>query len=108
MNKIRAIVKHPTEPFGHMISLDNDLNTFQRIVGGYIETVTLSEGLVMICNEEGVLLKLARNCFVRQKLGYVNIWHDVLGTIVVVGAKEDDFTDVPITLQEWQEHYLRR
>ena len=37
------------------------LEAMQQIVGGYIENVTLEDGIGLICNEEGKLHKLSEN-----------------------------------------------
>jgi hypothetical protein len=37
------------------------LEAMQQIVGGYIENVTLEDGIGLICNEEGKLHKLPEN-----------------------------------------------
>lgn len=85
--KIRAIVKRPHEPIGHQIFIDNDLKTFQDVVGGYIEAVTICSDLVILCNEDGIHQRLPFNC---------NLFgHDFFGTLVFVGAKGDDFADYP-------------
>lgn len=92
--KIRAIVKRPTEPIGHMITLDNTLETYQKIVGGNIETVTFLRGVRLICNEEGKLRGLPAN---------IRMMGDVIaGACVVVGVAGEDFCDCPIDLETWK------
>lgn len=95
MNKIKAIIKRPDEEFGHMTWISDTLENLQKTVGGYIETVTLAQDLVVICNEEGRLQGLEPNCTVRGV--------DFVGTIAVVGVDGDAFADVPIELREWKE-----
>lgn len=85
---MRAIVKEPgKEPIEALI--ENNLETFQRIVGGYIEPVTIDEGVVLLCNEEGKLLGLEPNFF----LGAIGDL--ILGTVVIVGAQGDEFVSLP-------------
>jgi len=50
---IRVIIKREHEPYGHSILIENTLEQFQKIVGGYIETVPIDDKNVMIVNEEG-------------------------------------------------------
>jgi hypothetical protein len=38
------------------VTITNELAEFQRLVGGYIEAVHLQCGLLLICNEEGLLI----------------------------------------------------
>jgi len=83
---VRALVFAPgTAPAE--ADIDDDLETLQRVVGGYIETATefdLPEGATAYVNEDGTRLELQRN------RGY-------RGTIVVVGFDVDgvqiDLTD---------------
>ena len=43
------------------IEITDDLKTMQQLVHGYIEAVTLPDNLVLVCNEEGRLLRLTLN-----------------------------------------------
>ena len=98
--KIKAIVKRPDEMHGHVTWISNTLENLQRIVEGYIETLTLkvdpdSEPFVIICNEEGLINDLPYNCTVGG--------HQLFGEIAVVGVNGDEFGDVPLSLREWKE-----
>lgn len=93
--KIKAIVKRADEPRGHMTSISCSLKNLQNIVEGYIETVTIGPGLVIICNEEGRLRGLPYNC---EVAGITFV-----GDIICIGAEGDEFADVPISLKEWDE-----
>lgn len=66
--------------------IENDLKAFQEAVGGYIEAVTLATDCIIICNEEGMLQGLPHNCRV------ANV--DFCGTILVVGARGDEFASL--------------
>ena len=83
---MKAIRKKPGyEP--ELIDIDNTLKALQQEVGGYIEAVTLPYGAALICNEEGRILGLPDNgrvCGV-----------DVVGTVLIVGTKGEEFCDVP-------------
>ena len=95
MVKILAIIKRPDEKYGHVTWISDTLANLQRNVGGYIETVTFPDGLVVICNEEGKLRNLPENCKVNGV--------PFVGDIIAVGADDGEgFTDVPVTLQEWK------
>lgn len=41
--------------------VEEGLKPLQALVGGMIETVTLSRGLILVCNEEGRLMGLPPN-----------------------------------------------
>ena len=101
--KIRAIIKRPDEPFGHMTNISNTLANLQNTVGGYIETITIRDGLVIVCNEEGKLKGLAPNFRIPGD--------EIVGTVIICGEKPgedgDEFCDIPIEFAEWKE-YLKR
>lgn len=95
---MKAIKKLPFDPFapaGRIIDIDNTLEALQAAIGGYIETVTLrSRGVCILCDEEGRIYREPHNCRVDGI--------DFCGTILVVGVDGDDFTDCPLTLEEWE------
>lgn len=83
---MKAIRKKPgAQP--EIIEVDNTLAALQQEVGGYIETVSIADDVVIICNEEGRLCGLPYNC---RLVGV-----DFVGTILVVGRNKDEFCDVP-------------
>lgn len=83
---MKAIRKKPDcEP--EVIEVDNTLAALQQEVEVYIEVITLPYGAALICNEDGRILGLPDNgrvCGV-----------DVVGTVLIVGTKDDEFCDVP-------------
>lgn len=95
---MKAIIKRAYEPVGRIREIDNTLESLQKTVGGYIEVVTLCTDLAIICDEEGRLKGLPRNC---QICGA-----DFVGTIVAVGVDGDEFCDCPLTLEDWEERWL--
>lgn len=102
MEKIKVFMKRPDSPKGYMTYVSNTLENLQKNVEGYIETVTLwvqrldekaeDVKIVVICNEEGRLLKMPYCCTV---MGI-----DFVGTIMICGVDGENFTDIPITMQE--------
>lgn len=86
-NWIRVLVKKPGEPIKEDL-IENKLEAFQQIVGGYIQTVmiTTTENVVMICNEEGKLLGLPHNFYFAGD--------HIVGTVIFVSQKDDDFTGI--------------
>jgi len=100
---MRALYKSPTDTGFREIVVQNKLETLQELVGGYIETVTIRPGVVVICNEEGRITGLDPNCEVKVEtlLGQGTV--DFCGEIVVVGAEGDKFCDLPewVTRKEW-------
>ena len=84
-NFIWVLVKQPGKPVVKDL-IPNDLETFQQLDGGYIETVMLPQNTVMIVNEEGKLKGLPHNFFYAGD--------DIVGTAVFCSQKDDDFTDI--------------
>lgn len=93
--KIKAIIKRPDEEFGHMTNISERLENLQRTVGGYIECVSPDPRIVIICNEEGKLIGLEPNMKIPGDI--------ICGTIIVVGISGEDFSDVPISFEEWKQ-----
>jgi len=88
---MKAIIKAPGEK-PKQIVVPNNLETLQQLVGGYIETVTIHKDpdIIILCNEEGRLDGEEFNCEVCG----INF----VGTIVFIGAAEDEFADCPISV----------
>lgn len=84
--KIFVWVKRPGEEPKH-VWVSNSLKALQKNVGGYIETATFGN-LVVICNEEGRNMGLPRNCGIAGT--------DFVGTIILAGVKGDEFANCPI------------
>ena len=96
---MKAIKKLPFDPFapaGRIIDIDNTLKALQQAVGGHIEPVTLRSrpDVCVLCDEEGLIYNLPYNCRIDGV--------DLVGTILAVGVDGDEFTDCPLTLEEWE------
>lgn len=87
---MKALIKNPGDESFREIITENDLKSLQRLVGGYIETVTLATDACIICNEEGRIMGMPRNC------NYCGI--DFVGPILIVGVDEADFCDCPMSV----------
>jgi hypothetical protein len=106
---MKVIIKRPCDQFGEETTIPNTLRALQEAVGGYIETVTLDNGVVLICNEEGRLRDMPYN-FTLRFLHYFNPTDAVevrphqmiFGTVIACGAKEDQLADIPIDFNEWK------
>lgn len=104
MEKIKVIVKRIDEEVGHMTHISNTLENLQKTVGGYIETVTLPGGVVVICDEEGVIKGKDYNCTIFPQ--NVGARESFLGDIIVCGARGSELSDVPIDMKTWRKLYL--
>lgn len=85
-NQILVLIKEPGKLARLDPLFDNTLEAFQEAVGGYIETVTIQDGVVIICNEEGRLMGLGPNVEINGI--------DFVGTILAVGVKGDEFSSL--------------
>lgn len=81
--KIKIVVKKPG-CISTIATIPNTLNALQGLVHGYIETVTLGNGLVLIMDEEGRLK--GRSANIETKL-----YGTIVGTVLVTAADGDKF-----------------
>ena len=89
--KIKVLIKRPDSKI-YSTHISDTLENLQKIVGGYIETVTLWQDATVICNEEGRIKELPYNCNIAGV--------DFYGTVIIVGVDGEEFGDVPIDLKE--------
>ena len=85
---MRAIYKAPGKD-PQTVEIENTLSVLQQIVGGYIETVRISDNGILIMNEEGKLLGLEPNFY----LGAIG--DTIVGPVLIVGENGDEFADLP-------------
>lgn len=92
---MRAMKIEPGKPI-EIIDVKNKLRALQLQVGGYIETVPLSEDSVMIVDEEGMLKQYQHN----DLASYISGVH-IYGTALIVGVDGEEFTDCPEQFFIW-------
>lgn len=88
--KILVLIKEPGKLANLEPLFDNTLEAFQKAVGGYIETVTIQDDLVLICNEEGRLLGLEPNVVINGI--------EFVGPVIVAGVKGYEFSSIKSSL----------
>lgn len=89
--KISILIKEPGKD-AYRKEIDNTLESLQREVGGYIETVTFEENLVLICDGEGRLKNKPAN--------FTFIGNVFVGTVLLAGADGADFASLPECTEE--------
>ena len=99
---MKIIIKRPCDQFGEEATIPNTLRALQKTVGGYIETVTLDNGVVLICNEEGKIRDMPYNFTHRQMFGAIPLQYPIFGTVIACGVDGDEFADIPIDFNEWK------
>ena len=93
MKKIKAFIKEPGKN-PHVSYISDSLENLQKWVGGYIETVTIAQDLIVICNEEGLILDLPFNCQICGANFY--------GTLLFVGSDGEELDDVGMSWQDFK------
>lgn len=82
-SKLNVVIKEPgKEPF--IKEIEDDLTTYQEILGGMMEMVPFEKGQVLLCNEEGKLKGLEPNLILPS--GEI-----IVGTAIIVGTDEEEF-----------------
>ena len=88
------VVKPMTQPF--VQTIPNTLEAMQKLVGGDIEAVyPFDDPVALVCNEEGKLLDLLPNRFLRDENG--TPYDYIAGTFFVAGLGEEDFKSLSQT-----------
>ena len=84
-------------------TIKNDLESLQKMVGGYIEAVyPYEDPVAIVCNEEGKINGMELNRALRDDSGKI---YDILaGPFLVVGLGEEDFDSLS---KEHQEKYQK-
>ena len=91
---MRAIIKEVGKA-PYIKDIDNTLEIFKKLVGGYIEVVRMDEDILIICNEEGKLQGLPPNFTIGRDF--------IAGTAVFVSFDgKEDFT----SLTDFQIDYI--
>jgi hypothetical protein len=85
-NQILVLTKQPGKSADLEPLFCNKLEAFQEFVGGYIETFTLQNDMVVICNEEGRLLDMKHNVVING-VAFV-------GPVIIAGVKGDEFSSI--------------
>lgn len=80
---MRAILKTPDSEELKVVEVANRLGALQEAVEGWIECVTLRDGICLIVNEEGKYSNLPVNCRFRGD------W--IKGNMLFVGSNGEDF-----------------
>lgn len=88
---ITVMVKNPGHPWREL-RVRNELSKSQTLVGWYIETVPVDEGMLLLVNEDGKLRGMEPNFEYRKDI--------LCGPVVAVGIHGDSFDSCPIRTDE--------
>ena len=91
---MQVMIVRPGEAVPEIKEIDNRLEEYQAIVGGYIETHRVIPGVMMLFNEEGLLRNLPPN----RVILVGNYPVTIRGTIIISGyrvtAEGNEFCDL--------------
>lgn len=93
--KIKAYLLRVDEdtPYkGYFAEVENSLKAEQNFVGGLITTVSITDEIDLICNDEGILLNLPVNRALVDSEG--RILTLLLGNLMCVRHKDDEFVSI--------------
>lgn len=83
---MRVIIYEPGKG-PRLAEVENTLEALQNVVGGRIETVTLSDDVVAVCNEDSLMSGM-KYCCTLYGIQF-------FGPVILAGYSGDEFTDIP-------------
>lgn len=96
--KIKVLLIEPGKK-PQEVEVDNNLQSFQNIVGGYIQAVyPYRDDVALICNEEGKIYHMPLNRALRSEEG--QIYDVIAGPIIITGLTDEDFGSLTPDLLE--------
>ena len=97
-DRIQVVLCDPGKK-ARVTTIMNNLESLQKMVGGYIEAVyPFEDPVAIICNEEGKLNNMELNRALRDESGQI---YDILaGPFLVTGLGEENFASLSKELQE--------
>lgn len=87
---MRVVVKEIGK-LGEIREIENDLSTFQEIVGGNIETFRMTDDIIIVLNDEGKIEELQPNIGVPCHNNQTEV---IVGNIFFVGVDGCDFASL--------------
>ena len=96
MSKILVWIKEPKKKAKH-VWISPRLENLQKTVGGYIESHRITTDVALLCDEEGRFKDYEPNLRV---LGM-----DFVGTLILIGTKDEEFVSCPIDLVEMKTYF---
>lgn len=90
-----------------LIDISTELEDLRYVIGGHLETVTLPDDIILICDEEGKLKYKAPTLIIKDTNGI--IYDVVVGVVLFVSFDGvDDWTDLQNHQIEWLESHIER
>ena len=76
------------------------LEDFQKVVGGFIEGISINKDLTMYCNEEGKILKLPINYLATYFVKGLRPFNDVICGNVVFSKIDKEGEEISLSLDD--------
>ena len=98
MKDIHILIVEPGKA-PYEATVPHTLETMQKIVGGHIEaTYPYQDPVALVCNDEGLINRLAFNRRVGEQIEEINA--GIFGTFFVCGIGQEDFCSLSPELTE--------
>lgn len=96
--KVEVLLVQPGK-YPQKVSISRDLESLQKMVGGYISfTYPFKENVGIVLNDEGKLYGLPFNRALRDESG--DPYDTINGDFLVVGLTDDDISSLPLELMD--------
>ena len=96
--QLNVLLVEPGKP-PREITIENDIEDLQEVIGGHIETAYYYlDPVVILCEEEGKIKGLPPNRAIRGEQGEVK--EIIAGTFLICGDGEEDFESLSNELME--------
>ena len=107
---VRVIMKRSSEMYGHTMYIEPTLAALQRLVGGYIETLTLRPAtmsrpsITLVLDEDGKLKHRTPNFHI----GHRPFGDTIVGTVLVCSFnQEGELVDLDLDFRNWKAYVER-
>jgi len=95
---MKVIIVEPGK-FAKIDEIESSLESYQHVVGGYIQMVyPYDDPVAIVCNEEGKINQLPLNRAMTDENGHV--WDIIAGTFFICGLGEEDCISLSDELAE--------
>ena len=89
---MRIVVKRVGQ-YPEMKEIPCELGVMQKIVGGYIECINITNNILCVCNEEGKLMGLEPNFIFNNDM--------IVGDVFFCTPGEEDFESLSVADTDW-------
>jgi len=88
--KRKALGADPVTGF-KMILIKDDIEEFQKLVGGDVEAIHICSDTIALVNEDGKPRRLQPNFYIRFRGSKLDVYRVIVGNVIFVGSKNEAF-----------------